>query len=87
MTQEAEKPNPPGQPAEQGQKTARELYEQEIVDNPKWRDTTTPGRGFVIGGVRAADRGAEENDPPYLLAISEAVVRPCWQLGDHHYRQ
>jgi hypothetical protein len=87
MTQEAEKPNLPDQPAEGEKKRARELYEQEIADNLMWRDTTTPERGFVIGGVRAADHGAAEKDPPYLLAISEAVVRPCWQLGDHHYRQ
>jgi hypothetical protein len=69
MPQEAEKPNPPGQPAEQGQKTARELYEQKIADNPKWCDTTTPGRGFIVGGVREADHPGAEKDPPYLADL------------------
>jgi hypothetical protein len=33
-------------------KTVRELYLEKIARNPKWRDTTEPGRGFVIGGVK-----------------------------------
>jgi hypothetical protein len=35
-----------------GNKTVREVYLEMIARNPKWRDTTKPGRGFVIGGVK-----------------------------------
>jgi hypothetical protein len=70
MTQEADKPETPKLATPDKRPTARELYEREIADNPKWRDTTTPGRGFVIGGVRAADLGgAETEENPYLAQV------------------
>jgi hypothetical protein len=34
--------------------TTRERYMKEISANPKWRDTTKSGNGFVIGGVKAS---------------------------------
>jgi hypothetical protein len=33
-------------------KSVREWYMEKIAKNPKWRDTTKSGRGFVIGGAK-----------------------------------
>lgn len=34
--------------------TTREIYLKELSANPKWRDTTKSGSGFVIGGGKAS---------------------------------
>jgi len=52
MTEKTSIPNPPDQPEQQRRKTARELVLEKIASNPKWRDATERGRGFIIGGVR-----------------------------------
>jgi len=43
-------------------KTARERYLEEIARNPKWRDTTKPGRGFVIGGVKPPEQTRDKKN-------------------------
>jgi hypothetical protein len=35
-----------------GKKSERERYMEEIAKNPRWRDSTKPGWGFVIGGAK-----------------------------------
>ena len=52
MIEETSIRNPPDQPEQQKRKTARELVLEKIASNPKWRDATGRGRGFIIGGVR-----------------------------------
>jgi hypothetical protein len=37
-------------------KTVRERYMEEIAKNPRWRDTTKPGRGVVIGGAKVPSK-------------------------------
>jgi hypothetical protein len=44
-------------------KTVREKYLEMIARNPKWRDTTEPGRGFVIGGVKPSSQMNETGIP------------------------
>ena len=62
---------PPNVPSEEGSrskpdeaptesthnKTMHERLLEEIATNPKWRDTTKPGRAFVIGGVKPPSDG------------------------------
>jgi hypothetical protein len=38
-------------------KSMRERLLEEIATNPKWRDTTKPGRAFVIGGIKPPNDG------------------------------
>jgi hypothetical protein len=38
-------------------KTLHDRILEEIARNPKWRDTTKPGRAFVIGGVKPPNEG------------------------------
>jgi hypothetical protein len=59
MSQETDKPDAPDQPAQGKRKTARELALEEIARNPKWRDATKRGRGFIIGGVRPPKDSAD----------------------------
>jgi hypothetical protein len=39
--------------------TAREVYQQEIARNPRWCDTTTAKRGFIVGGARPSKESAD----------------------------
>ncbi|SDH08196.1 hypothetical protein SAMN05216338_100582 [Bradyrhizobium sp. Rc2d] len=36
--------------------TTRDIYMKKISANPKWRDTTKSGQGFVIGGAKASTK-------------------------------
>jgi hypothetical protein len=58
MKQEMEKPDGQDLPPPGRRPTAREVYQQEIARNPMWRDTTTAGRGFIIGGARPSKESA-----------------------------
>jgi hypothetical protein len=51
---EIEKPDVSDLPPPDGRPTAREVYQQKIARNPKWRHTTKAGRGFIIGGTKPA---------------------------------
>jgi hypothetical protein len=58
MKQETEKPDGQDLPPPGRRPTAREVYQQKIAHNPGWRDTTTAGRGFVVGGARPMKESA-----------------------------
>ena len=58
MEQETEKPDGQDLPPPGRRPTAREVYQQKIARNPRWRDTTTAGRGFVVGGARPMKESA-----------------------------
>jgi hypothetical protein len=49
MKQETEKRDGQDLPPPGRRPTAREVYQQKIAHNPRWRDTTTAGHGFIIG--------------------------------------
>jgi hypothetical protein len=58
MKQETKKPEDKDLPPPGRRPTAREVYQQEIARNPRWRNTTTAGPGFIIGGARPSKESA-----------------------------
>jgi hypothetical protein len=59
MKQETETPEDQDLPPPGKRPTAREVYQQEIARNPRWCDTTTAKRGFIVGGARPSKESAD----------------------------
>ena len=41
------------------EKPARELHQQKIARNPKRRDTSTAGRGYIVGGAKPPEQSVD----------------------------